>query len=614
MSRPNTIAVLLFLGGLAAALACPGPQKVPAAHPRRERACGGEPESRQVAGRSPKKPPQKDTLFIPPVLRRAESRRGDLLELADTATRMPSAGVSPRHRTEGCVRFVIISRIGPLLVDVYTLVEGRPLPRLREDLIHKTVAEADTDFDGRSTWEEAAANPRFAAGRFHREIVQTRHGDRKAIEALQSDLDRERDQLLEYVEVRDLWNAVAPDFYLGRNDPFGLPVPDLLVSLDADRDGALSPKEISQSVGRILDRDVNQNEYLEPLEYGAASQRTLVDTAESRLSCVQLLDDDARLRMRIREVCYSKATTHAFRQPRALAWQPLRQAIVESIDFHPDGALELRDARRMHVGPAHLTLEVEFTRRASSEAARLRVREAISALAKHLHVDSSRAITLRLPGLTMELSAAGLSDEYNPDSEARRLMTERDLNRDGRLTRAEITPPLNSAFYRINEKVFATVDMNGDGKIELREALTYIERIQAPYESQLYFHVGEVAAPVLFALDANHDALLSLREILATPQRLREFDFDGDGIVQADEIPQRVAMGIGRGPYRPRSARHPSPRDLLLADWFKRMDRNGDGDLSRREFLGTPAQFAELDVDGDGLISSQESLAKKGAK
>jgi hypothetical protein len=53
---------------------------------------------------------------------------------------------------------------------------------------------------------------------------------------------------------------------------------------------------------------------------------------------------------------------------------------------------------------------------------------------------------------------------------------------------------------------------------------------------------------------------------------------------------------------------------LLLADWFKRMDRNGDGDLSRREFLGTPAQFAELDVDGDGLISSQESLAKKGAK
>ena len=39
------------------------------------------------------------------------------------------------------------------------------------------------------------------------------------------------------------------------------------------------------------------------------------------------------------------------------------------------------------------------------------------------------------------------------------------------------------------------------------------------------------------------------------------------------------------------------------------MDRNGDGDVSRREFLGTDAQFREIDTDGDGLISLQEAEA-----
>jgi hypothetical protein len=37
------------------------------------------------------------------------------------------------------------------------------------------------------------------------------------------------------------------------------------------------------------------------------------------------------------------------------------------------------------------------------------------------------------------------------------------------------------------------------------------------------------------------------------------------------------------------------------------MDRNGDGDVSRREFLGTAEQFRKIDGDGDGLISVEEA-------
>jgi hypothetical protein len=57
-------------------------------------------------------------------------------------------------------------------------------------------------------------------------------------------------------------------------------------------------------------------------------------------------------------------------------------------------------------------------------------------------------------------------------------------------------------------------------------------------------------------------------------------------------MPMGTAGAAGRGPV-----------------WFRKMDRNGDGDVSRKEWLGTPAQFSKLDTDGDGLIGVEEAEA-----
>ena len=46
--------------------------------------------------------------------------------------------------------------------------------------------------------------------------------------------------------------------------------------------------------------------------------------------------------------------------------------------------------------------------------------------------------------------------------------------------------------------------------------------------------------------------------------------------------------------------------------WFQKMDRNHDGDVSRREFLGPRDVFDRLDRDTDGLIDADEA-AKAGA-
>ena len=41
--------------------------------------------------------------------------------------------------------------------------------------------------------------------------------------------------------------------------------------------------------------------------------------------------------------------------------------------------------------------------------------------------------------------------------------------------------------------------------------------------------------------------------------------------------------------------------------WFRKMDVNGDGDVSEREFLGSKEDFQRINTSGDGLISVEEA-------
>jgi hypothetical protein len=65
-----------------------------------------------------------------------------------------------------------------------------------------------------------------------------------------------------------------------------------------------------------------------------------------------------------------------------------------------------------------------------------------------------------------------------------------------------------------------------------------------------------------------------------------------------------VARGVG---YRPVGMNAPAVRPARGPLWFRKMDRNGDGDVSPREFLGSRDDFRRIDTDGDGLISAEEA-------
>ncbi|WP_442505329.1 EF-hand domain-containing protein [Novipirellula sp. SH528] len=124
--------------------------------------------------------------------------------------------------------------------------------------------------------------------------------------------------------------------------------------------------------------------------------------------------------------------------------------------------------------------------------------------------------------------------------------------------------------------------------------------------------------PLLPMLDPNSDGRFTIRELRELEQRLSQFDQDGDGALSLQETqsPIRVALGLGptvhgelAGLRRFKQAE--STPSISPPDWFVRMDRNGDNDLTRDEFPGLDEQYSALDADADGLISAAEALQFK---
>lgn len=120
-------------------------------------------------------------------------------------------------------------------------------------------------------------------------------------------------------------------------------------------------------------------------------------------------------------------------------------------------------------------------------------------------------------------------------------------------------------------------------------------------------------------IDSNGDARLSGRELKSAATQLLAYDKDGDRKVSIKEFPYQYDLNIRQG-GRPTYIRNatPVPNQLRVPTqgpiWFRKMDRNGDGDISKREFLGRPEHFRQLDTDKDDYISRTEAEAVEKTK
>lgn len=172
---------------------------------------------------------------------------------------------------------------------------------------------------------------------------------------------------------------------------------------------------------------------------------------------------------------------------------------------------------------------------------------------------------------------------------------------------------------------FATVDQNADKMVTRDELFSFVERDLMAAASRIEVTVKQDGKTLFSLLDGNQDRRLSAREIRSGTSVLQKYDLNGDGAFAETELGTEyvLTLGLGRSELRRNSgmmsmqtmtmgggdAILPGLEGLDGPEWFRRMDRNQDGDVSVREFLGTSVQFAALDTDHDGLMSAVEAEA-----
>jgi hypothetical protein len=113
------------------------------------------------------------------------------------------------------------------------------------------------------------------------------------------------------------------------------------------------------------------------------------------------------------------------------------------------------------------------------------------------------------------------------------------------------------------------------------------------YKPSPYFRM----MPVLMALDADQDGIISAAEIANAATALLKLDKNGDNKLSAEEC--------GLGSPHPAGAAVPFMR---LHPVLAALDSNHDGEISAEEILNAPAALLTLDKNRDGQVSEGELL------
>jgi Ca2+-binding EF-hand superfamily protein len=183
----------------------------------------------------------------------------------------------------------------------------------------------------------------------------------------------------------------------------------------------------------------------------------------------------------------------------------------------------------------------------------------------------------------------------NPDQIFDRL----DRNHDGKLAKEEIPEPmrdrLGPLFERLGKDTLSKDDLRGFGR-----------RMGPPGGFGMRGMPGRPR--FLQELDANQDGRLSKEELAKAAEKFDALDNNGDGQLDPQEL---MGMPERGGPFAEMDGRRLGGANGDGGrSFFERMDRNGDGKVTKDELPPRMQErFDDLDQNGDGALTQEEIQA-----
>jgi Ca2+-binding EF-hand superfamily protein len=548
--------------------------------------------------------------------------------------------------------FVYLTNDRPLLIRAHIRVDGKSYREIWNAYVDRVMKFLDTDGDGVLSKKELERMPpiQFLTGGnlFAGETVKGRRPADSITPNKEGKVTRE--ELAAFLRK----NGAAPfqfqtgdegvGVYGARVINLGGPQPvsadalneAIFALLDTNHDGKLSKEELAAAPSLFATKDVNDDEMITPQELvpnqvtanpyavKAAYLKGARPVDRSPIVIINAGESGAALASRLLDR-YGGKNGGAAKRKLTAKDLGMDQETFSRLDADKDGGLDAEELAQF----ARRAPDVELTFRigkkgdkdadvdATAQAGGSVEAKLTKAGGGNMRLDVGRSqIDLRAGDANSSGNFAfnfRLRDQYIDQFK----MADKDNN--GYLDEKEA---MASPIFR---DVFKAMDTDGDGMLYEKEMVAYLDKVEelhkAVREGCVTLMLSEKGGGLFDLLDQDHDGRLSVHELRAAPDLIKSLDRNGDGMISLDEIPRHAEMRVRRGPMAGNTGNNfvviaKGAYSLNVGDssdkgagplWFRKMDVNHDGYLSRREFLGTDEDFKKLDTDGDGLISAKEA-------